>query len=70
MVTDRGANTLNQYAREHDPFAEIGRVSRSVEVVSLVRASEKSFEARWLEKAFENGTLIDVRRYTGHFALA
>lgn len=70
MVTDRGANTLNQYARENDPFAEIGRLSRAVEVVSLVRASEKSFEARWLEKTYENGTLIDVRRFTGHFTLA
>jgi type IV secretion system protein TrbF len=69
MVTDRAAATLNAYARENDPFADIGRRSRSVDVVSVVRMTETSFQARWLEKTYENGALTGARRFTGHFTL-
>jgi len=69
VVTDRGALALNEYARDEDPFAEIGRRSRSVEVISVVRASETSFQARWLEKTYQQGALTNVRRYTGLFTI-
>ena len=69
MVTDRAAVTLNTYARENDPFADIGRRSRSVDVVSVVRMTETSFQARWLEKTYENGALTSARRFTGLFTL-
>lgn len=69
MVTDKAALTLGQYARDNDPFADIGRRSRSVDVISVVRSTDKSFEVRWLEKTYENGALTDARRYTGHFTL-
>jgi type IV secretory pathway TrbF-like protein len=68
-VTDRGALALNEYARDEDPFAEIGRRSRSVEVTSVVRASETSFQARWLEKTYQQGALTGVRRFTGLFTI-
>jgi type IV secretion system protein TrbF len=54
-ATDRAAQTLNDYAREHDPFAKIGTRSVTVEIASVVRASPSSFQLRWREKAFENG---------------
>ena len=69
MVTDRAAATLNAYARENDPFADVGRRSRSVDVVSVVRMTETTFQARWLEKTYENGALTGARRFTGHFTL-
>ena len=68
-VTDKAAITLSEYARDNDPFAELGRRSRSVDVVSVVRVSEESFQARWLEKTYENGALTGVRRFTGLFTL-
>lgn len=68
-VTDKAAVTLTAYARENDPFADIGRRSRSVDVVSVVRMTETSFQARWLEKTYEGGVLTGARRYTGHFTL-
>ena len=43
-ATDRAAQTLNDYARENDPFAKIGRRSVSVEITSVVRASPTSFQ--------------------------
>jgi type IV secretory pathway TrbF-like protein len=69
FVTDKAAITLNEYARDNDPFADIGRKSRAVEVVSVVRVSDDSFQARWVEKTYENGALTIIRRYTGLFTL-
>ncbi len=68
-VTDRGALALNEYARGEDPFADIGQRSRSVEVISVVRATETSFQARWLEKTYQQGALTGVRRFTGLFTI-
>ena len=50
-TTDKGAATLNDYARVNDPFAHIGQNSVSVEVTSVVRASESSFQMRWIERS-------------------
>ena len=64
-ATDRAAQTLNDYARENDPFAKIGQRSVSVEITSVVRASPTSFQLRWREKAFENGSAAGVQSFTG-----
>jgi type IV secretion system protein TrbF len=64
-ATDRAAQTLNDYARENDPFAKIGQRSVSVEITSVVRASPTSFQLRWREKAFENGSLAGAQSFTG-----
>jgi type IV secretion system protein TrbF len=64
-ATDRAAQTLNDYARENDPFAKIGQRSVSVEITNVVRASPTSFQLRWREKAFENGAAAGVQSFTG-----
>ncbi|MBI1392402.1 MAG: conjugal transfer protein TrbF [Alphaproteobacteria bacterium] len=69
FVTDSAATTLNQYAQDNDPFANIGRRSRTVDVVSVVRVSGDSFQARWIEKTYENGALTAATRFTGSFTL-
>jgi type IV secretion system protein VirB5 len=69
FVTDKAAVTLNEYARDNDPFAKIGRVSIAVEVTSVVRASESSFQVRWLERTFEGGALKDTKHLTGLFSV-
>lgn len=65
FVTDRGAQALNDYARETDPFAKIGSRTVTAEVTSVVRASGDSFEIRWKENAYENGTIARTERFTG-----
>lgn len=65
FATDRAAATLNEYARENDPFTRIGDRSVSVEVTSVVRASDDSFQIRWREETYENGSLARSDRYTG-----
>src|SRR5215470_7833574 len=69
VVTDRAAVSLNEYARENDPFQRIGRETVAVEVASVVRASESSFQVRWLERQFEGGAVKETRRLTGLFSI-
>ena len=64
-VTDRGAQALNEYAREVDPFTKIGARTAAVEVTSVVRASGDSFEIRWKEATYENGAVAKTERFTG-----
>lgn len=63
-TTDKGAATLNDHARTHDPFARIGQNSTAVEISSVVRASESSFQVRWIERSFTNGTPSNTERWT------
>lgn len=69
FVTDRAAVTLNDYARENDPFAKVGRETIAIEVTSVVRASESSFQVRWLEKSFDAGVPKSTTRLTGIFSI-
>lgn len=64
FATERAAVTLNEYARENDPFANVGRLTVSVEVQSVVRASETSFQLRWSERTFENGATREAKRWS------
>ena len=68
-TTARAANTLNEYARDTDPFARVGERTVSVEVTSVVRASAGSFQMRWLERVYVNGSLSRTDRWTGVFAV-
>jgi len=63
FVTDRGAQALNDYARDTDPFTKIGSRTVAVEVTSVVRASGDSFEIRWKENTYENGSIVKTERY-------
>jgi len=63
-TTDKGAATLNDYARTNDPFARIGQTSTAVEITSVVRASESSFQVRWIERNYTNGSPSGTERWT------
>lgn len=64
FVTDRGAHFLGDYARSASPFADIGRRTVSVQVTSVVRASDRSFQVEWIETSFDRGSLTDTARWT------
>lgn len=63
-ATDKASATLNDYAREHDPFAEIGKRSVSIDVSSVVRSSGDSFTVRWRETAYRSGAEIGREYWT------
>lgn len=64
-ASDRGAAALNAYARAHDPFTRVGKATVAVEVTSVVRASDASFQVRWTERSAVNGTPATTERWTG-----
>lgn len=64
FTTDRGAAVLNEYARTNDPFARVGQKTIAVEVTSVVRASDDTFQLRWIERSFSNGSLASTERWT------
>jgi type IV secretion system protein VirB5 len=69
FVTPQAAATLSAEAEANDPFTDVGRRSRTIEVVSVVRVSDKSFQARWIEKSYEQGALREAKRFTGMFSI-
>ena len=62
-TTDKGAAALNEYARVNDPFARIGKESVTVQISSVTRASDTSFNVRWTEQRFVNGALDRAERW-------
>lgn len=64
FTTARGALALNEYARVNDPFSHLGQSSIAVEVRSLVRASKDSFQVRWIERKYTNGSLAGTEQWT------
>lgn len=64
FATTQAATTLNDYARENDPFSRVGERTVTVDVTSVVRSSDDSFDIRWREQTFENGALSGTARYT------
>ena len=63
-TTDQGAAVLNAYARHHDPFAQVGKASVTVQITSIVRASPSSFDVRWVEHHFAHGAATGTQRWT------
>lgn len=63
-ATPRGGAFLTAHARAADPFARIGERSVSVQVTSVVRASDRSFQVKWVENAFERGSPAGTSDWT------
>lgn len=63
-ATERAALFLGEYARASQPFADVGRRTVSVQVTSVVRASDDSFRVAWIEQEYERGSLASTSRWT------
>lgn len=64
FATDRAAVFLNAEAQANDPFKSIGDRSVSVEVTSVVRASDTSFQVKWTEQTYRQGSLAATEHWT------
>ena len=63
-VTDKGALALNDYARTNDPFSKIGKTQISVEIASVIRASDSSFRVEWVERHYVDDALAATERWS------
>lgn len=64
FASERGALFLGEYARAANPLVEVGRRTVSVQVTSVVRASDNSFRINWTEQAYERGSHSGTSRWT------
>lgn len=64
FATRRGAAFLDDYARRNPPFAHVGEKTSLVQVTSVVRASDRSFQLKWTETAYEQGVEKSVSHWT------
>jgi type IV secretion system protein VirB5 len=65
FTTKRGAVFLGDYARAADPFGRVGERTVSVQVTSVVRASDRSFQVKWIETTYERGAEAGSAHWTG-----
>jgi type IV secretion system protein VirB5 len=65
FTTARGARFLSAYAREADPFGAVGTRTVSVQVTSVVRVSDRSFQVKWTQSDYERGNLARTSHWTG-----
>ena len=63
LMTPRAASFLNAWAQSHDPFAEVGREAVNVEVLNVVRRTERTYDLQWRETRFVNGQQAGVERW-------
>jgi type IV secretion system protein VirB5 len=64
FVTARGALALNDHARSNDPFALVGKAQVAVDVSSVIRASDSSFRISWIERRYQDGSLVATERWS------
>ena len=64
FATQRGARFISDYARDANPFGDVGTRTVSIQVTSIVRASDRSFQVKWTETAFERGSLAGIQHWT------
>ncbi len=69
FATDRAGTFLNDYARATNPFGAIGEHTVSIQISSVVRASDTSFQIKWIETAYDRGSLAGVTHWTAILTL-
>ncbi len=69
FVSETAKAMVDDYARETDPFGDIGTAAKTVDVRSVTRQSAETFQVRWLETAFENGVRQETLAYTANISI-
>lgn len=54
LVTPRAAAFLNAWADQHDPFAQAGQEAVNVEVLNVVRRTDRTYDLQWRETRYVN----------------
>lgn len=70
FVTEKGALFLGDYVRVRQPFARLGERTVSIQVSSVLRASDRSFQVKWVETEYERGSLAGSSRWTAILTVA
>jgi len=69
FATERGAAFLNAYAQANDPFNAVGERSVAVEVTSVVPVTGTSYQVKWTEQGFKDGSPAGTENWTAILSL-
>lgn len=69
QITSRAKPVLDGYAQGSDPFGKIGHRAVTVEVNSIVRASDRSFRVAWVESPYQDGIAEAPQRWSAIFTI-
>lgn len=64
FATDHGAIFLNAFAQQNDPFKQVGERTTSVQVASVVRVSDASFQVKWVEQTYTHDNPEKTEHWT------
>ena len=70
FVSGSAVGQLNDYARAHDPFANLGQSATTVEIISVLPRSPATYQVSWRETATMSGVTSPPERWTGLFTVA
>jgi type IV secretory pathway TrbF-like protein len=64
QITSHAKLTLDEFARIADPFGKIGKRAVTVDVTSVVRASDRSFRIAWIEHPYADGAPLPAENWS------
>ena len=64
QITSHAKPTLDEFARDADPFGKIGRRAVTVDITSVVRASDRSFRIAWVEHPYADGAPLPAENWS------
>jgi len=67
FVAGPAIGQLNDYAKSHDPFANVGVQAVNVEIVSVLARSPNTYQVQWRETTFDQGVGSATENWTGLF---
>lgn len=68
FLTPQSAQTLNEIARDDDPFARLGATARTAIITSVVQRSEHTWQVSWIE-ATHGANARANQSFTGLFTV-
>lgn len=68
-ITEKAKPFLDDFAKSTNPFDRVGERSVAVQVTSVVRATENTFQVKWSEQHYERSTLTSSEDWTAMLTL-
>lgn len=68
-ITDKAKPFLDDFAKAANPFDRVGERSVAVQVSSVVRATENTYQVKWSEQHYERSTLTASENWTAMLTL-
>lgn len=70
FLTERGALKLNDYLRQNNPTALLGKQTTTIEITDINPVSDATFSVDWTENNVDiNGQSIGQKKFTGVFTI-